>query len=126
MKNLLLMAFFTAMFSLFSTSDVLAQQQLINNTKCPMVVAFEYGPPGGCQMIGYAITTVPAGTAMPAPMPPGMEIKQAKGTYVTGGCNSFYVGLPCTIYNTVSQVNCSVQCGDFEGTLTPMGVIINN
>lgn len=128
MKKLFFVAIVATLLSLFSNTEAKAQQSLINNTKCDLVIAFDYGPTGSCVNTGYSFVVVPAATTIPAPMPPGNEIQAAKGTYASGGCNSFYVGLPsCTSYPLSDAVNCNAGCYDFNGVLNPsVGVIVHH
>lgn len=133
MKKYLLVAVVTALVSFFSNSEVSAQSQnnLINNTGCDVVVAYQWGIDGNCQTMGYDLVVVPAKSSIPANVPEEAWIIMAKGNYAntTGGCNPFYVGLPpCTNYPAVHVETCASNCGNIiKGEIDPsFGVMISS
>ena len=123
MKALLSVAFLFALGMFITPNEVKAQQSVGNKTNCDMIFAYEYGVTGTCVVAGYNQVNVPAGTAIPV-LPAGMEIIRAKGTYALGGCNAFYVGIPCSTYPMIDNVACGSACGNFIGQYFPgWGVI---
>lgn len=120
MKKFFFAAILAALFSFVSSNEAVAQQSLGNRTGCEMIIKYAYGPIGSCTIAGYHQETLAPYSAIPAPMPAGMDIKMAKGTYTTGGCNAFYVGYPaCSSYTFNDAVSCTSACGDFKAIYDP-------
>ena len=125
MKNLILTALLAVVFTIAASFDASAQQSLGNRTNCDVEMAFEYGPTGSCTAPFYGSVIVPAYTVIPAPIPAGMEIFHAKGTYAAGGCGAFYVGLPCSTYPANDAVSCGILCGNFQASYWPSwGIVV--
>jgi len=116
MKKLLNFALLVACFSFLASTSVSAQDFIKNGTDCKILVKVAYGPVGpSCattgtiQMISYPGTSVSIG------VPPGTEIKAAKGTYISPAANCpFYVGLPCSGLPLIDSVTCGSSCGDYK------------
>lgn len=127
MKKFFFLAIVATIFSVFSSSETFAQAQtnLINNSNCDVVVAYEYGPEGTCERVGYNLVTIPAGTTISSGLQPGMWIINAKGNFTNGvnnyDCWPFYVSMPGCYPDTdvVDEVICNTTCGFIKGEIDP-------
>ena len=122
MKKFILLTMLAGLFTLFSFSTADAQQNIGNRTACPFEVSVSYGFPG-CTSAGIFTATVPPFTVIAVPMPPGMVIQVAKGTYSAIFC-PFYVGLPCSGLPNFVNVPCNGACGPYKALLNNWGVVV--
>ncbi|MEM1320615.1 MAG: hypothetical protein AAGG75_10175 [Bacteroidota bacterium] len=122
MKKFLLLTALAGIFTLFSFTTAEAQQSIGNRTACVFEVSVSFGFPG-CTPAGVFTATVPPFSVVNVPMPLGMVIQRAKGTYASTFC-PFYVGLPCSGYPNFVNVPCPAACGPYKALLNSWGVVV--
>ena len=125
---ILLIGCFSLCIATSAEAQTQAQEQVVNNTSCEMVVTVTYGL--GCDA---AMTTSVSFILAPfggiATIPVGEVILSASGYYTIGGPNkcSFKISRIDCIGGPPSQtVNCAPPCGNYTATfLLGRGVVIN-
>lgn len=115
---------FTLTISLFFTTVIASAQSLGNRTACDMEMTVVYGF-NNCQATGTYTAIVPAFSVVPIPMPPGQVVIASRGLYVNTSSSCVYVvGLPCTGYSTLDNVQCNAACGPYNARLSNWGVVV--
>ncbi len=90
---------------------------LQNGTDCKFEIRVAYDTDGDCKSNGFIDTGVSPNTSSTFNIPDGAVILVVKGrpTDANGAC-PFHVGVDCSAYGPVANVDCDVSCGDYTAT----------